>query len=232
MIIIRKSNERGHAQHGWLEARHTFSFAGYYDPKHTGFRDLLVINEDRVQPGEGFGKHPHRDMEIITYIIEGELEHKDSMGNGSVIRPGDIQRMSAGTGVLHSEFNHSKQNLVHLLQIWITPAREGIQPSYEEKKILPEEKRNRLKLIVSPKGEDGSVRINQDAKLYSSLLDPGKEVNHELASGRHGWLQIARGSVDLNGVQLEEGDGAAISEEHSLKLRATKPAELLLFDLP
>lgn len=232
MIQVRKADERGHAKHGWLDSHHTFSFANYYDPKFTGYRDLLVINEDRVQPGQGFGKHPHENMEIISYVLEGELAHKDSMGTGSVIRPGDVQRMSAGRGVVHSEFNNSKENPVHFLQIWITPKTEGIKPSYEEKKFSSDEKRNRLKLIVSPTGDDGSLSINQDAKLFSALLDEGKEVSYELATNRYGWVQVARGSVELNGTLLREGDGASISNENALKLIAKQPAEVLVFDLP
>lgn len=232
MIQVRKSEERGHARHGWLDSYHTFSFANYHDPRFTGFRDLLVINEDRVQPGQGFGKHPHRDMEIISYVLEGELAHKDSMGSGSVIRPGDVQRMSAGTGIYHSEFNHSPDRLVHFLQIWIKPARKGIQPGYEEKRFASEEKRNRLKLIVSPAGEDGSLGINQDTRLYSTLLDEEREVSLELAPGRHGWVQVARGSIELNGILLKSGDGAAISGEPLLKLSALENSEVLVFDLP
>ncbi len=232
MIQVRKSEDRGHANHGWLDTYHTFSFANYYDPNFSGFRDLLVINEDRVEAGEGFGKHPHKDMEIITYILEGELAHKDSMGTGSVIRVGDVQRMSAGTGVFHSEFNNSKEKGVHLLQIWITPEKKGIEPSYEEKKFTDEEKRNRFRLLVSPKGEDGSLHIHQDAKLFGTTLDAGKEVSYELRSGRAAWVQVTRGSVDLNGTTLQEGDGAAIEDERLLKLTAKKPAEVLLFDLP
>jgi redox-sensitive bicupin YhaK (pirin superfamily) len=232
MISIRKSKERGHARHGWLESYHTFSFANYYDPKFTGFRDLLVINEDRVQPGQGFGKHSHQDMEIISYVMEGELEHRDSMGTGSVIRPGDVQRMSAGRGVQHSEFNHSKEKLVHFFQIWIAPSKEGIKPSYEEKKFSSEEKKNLLKLIVSPTGEDGSLSINQDAKLFASVLDEGKSVDYRLSSGRHGWVQVLRGGLELNGERLAEGDGAAISDVDALKLVAKQASEVLLFDLP
>lgn len=232
MIQVRKSEERGHARHGWLDSHHTFSFANYYDPKYTGFRDLLVINEDRVQPGEGFGKHPHRDMEIISYVLDGELAHKDSLGTGSVIRPGDVQRMSAGRGVQHSEFNHSNEQPVHFLQIWILPKEKGITPSYEEKRFTADDKRNRLRLVVSPDGESGSLRIHQDAKLYSTLLDEGKEVSHAFQAGRHGWVQVARGMVELNGIPLKAGDGAAISDESALKLRATKNSEVLLFDLP
>jgi hypothetical protein len=232
MIQVRKSEDRGHAKHGWLDSHHTFSFANYYDPNFTGFRDLLVINEDRVQPGQGFGKHPHRDMEIISYVLEGELAHKDSMGSGSVIRPGDVQRMSAGRGVIHSEFNHSQEKPVHFLQIWITPSKDGISPSYEEKKFSAEEKKNRLRLIVSPAGEEGSLSINQDARLYSSLLDEGKSVSYDYKPGRHGWVQVARGAIELNGTLLKEGDGAAISDVKSLQIKAGKFSEFLLFDLP
>ncbi len=232
MITVRKSKERGYAMRDWLESYHTFSFADYYDPNFVGFRDLVVINEDRVQPGTGFGKHPHRDMEIITYVLEGELAHKDSMGSGSVIRPGDVQRMSAGRGVFHSEFNHSNEKRVHLLQIWINPKEEGIPPSYEEKKFSPEEKKNRLRLVVSPSGADGSVRIHQDAMLYSSLLDKNAEIQYDFAQGRYGWVQMARGVVEVNGILLEAGDGAAISDQKSLKFVGKEPSEFLLFDLP
>jgi redox-sensitive bicupin YhaK (pirin superfamily) len=232
MINVRKSQQRGHARHGWLESYHTFSFANYYDPKHTGFRDLLVINEDRVQPGQGFGKHSHQDMEIISYVMEGELEHRDSMGTGSVIRPGDVQRMSAGRGVQHSEFNHSKEKLVHFFQIWIAPSKEGIKPSYEEKKFSSDDKKNRLRLIVSPTGEEGSLTIHQDAKLFASVLDEGKAVDYRLGPGRHGWVQVLRGGLELNGEPLSEGDGAAISEIKELNLVAKQASEVLVFDLP
>lgn len=232
MIQIRKSEDRGHAKHGWLDSYHTFSFANYHDPKFTGFRDLLVINEDRIEPGEGFGKHPHNDMEIITYVLEGELEHRDSMGFGSVIRPGDVQRMSAGTGVFHSEFNHSKEKHLHLLQIWITPEKDGYAPSYEEKKFSDAERRNQLRLIVSRNGEGGSLKMNQDAKVLTTSLDAGKEVSYELGPKRYGWLQVARGSIELNGTVLNAGDGAAISEERKLALTAKSDAEAILFDLP
>ncbi|MES2504214.1 MAG: pirin family protein [Myxococcota bacterium] len=231
MIQLRKSNDRGHAKHGWLDTYYTFSFANYHDPKFVGFRDLLVINEDRIQPGQGFGKHPHENMEIITYILEGELEHKDSMGTGSVIRPGDIQRMSAGTGVIHSEFNHSQTQMVHLLQIWITPQQKGIKPGYEEKRFSTDEKKNRLKLVASPTGEDGSVTIHQDVKLYVTLLESSQKVEHLFALGRHGWIQVARGGVKLNEQILEAGDGAAISGEPQIELIADKASEVLLFDL-
>jgi redox-sensitive bicupin YhaK (pirin superfamily) len=236
MIQVRKSKERGHAQHGWLDSYHTFSFADYYDPKHTGFRDLLVINEDRVNPGEGFGTHGHKDMEIVSYVLDGELAHKDSMGSGSTLKYGDVQRMSAGTGVRHSEFNGSKETLAHFLQIWITPKKEGIKPSYEEKKFSAEQKQNKLRLIVSPDGKEGSLQINQDALIYATLLDEGKDVSLSLGKGRHSWVQVARGSIELSGsfdgVVLSEGDGAAISEEQKLQLKAKKPSEVLVFDLP
>lgn len=232
MIKVRKSKDRGHAHHGWLDTYYTFSFANYYDPEFTGFRDLLVINEDRIQPAKGFGKHPHQDMEIITYVLEGELEHKDSMGNGSVIRPGDVQRMSAGRGVMHSEFNHSQVNPVHLLQIWITPRQEGLDPSYEEKRFLTEQKRNRMLLIVSANGQDGSVRINQDAQVFASVLDQGKSTTYDFELGRHGWIQVTRGSIKANGVYLEAGDGAAISDERQVEVSAGENSEFLFFDLP
>jgi redox-sensitive bicupin YhaK (pirin superfamily) len=232
MIKVRKSKDRGHANHGWLDAHHTFSFSDYYDPEYTGFRDLLVINEDRVQPGKGFGTHGHQDMEIVTYVLEGELAHKDSMGNGSVLKYGDVQRMSAGTGVRHSEFNGSKENPVHLLQIWITPKVEGIKPGYEEKRVSTEDKKNRLRLIVSPDGKDDSMMIHQDASIYAAILEDGKNVSLELGRGRYGWVQVARGSVELNGLALDEGDGAAVSDETKLVLKAKKGSEFLVFDLP
>jgi redox-sensitive bicupin YhaK (pirin superfamily) len=213
MLNIRRANERGHAEHGWLDSRHTFSFADYYDPKFMGFGPLRVINEDRVQPGEGFGTHSHRDMEIISYVLEGELAHKDSMGNGSVIRPGDVQRMSAGTGVTHSEFNHSPSELVHFLQIWILPERERMRPSYEEKHFDDADKRGRLKLVASRDGRDGSVVIHQDVALYAALLENGERVEHALADGRRAWAQVTRGSVQVNGETLVAGDGAAISAQ-------------------
>ncbi|HBB88736.1 MAG TPA: quercetin 2,3-dioxygenase [Blastocatellia bacterium] len=231
MIKIRKAEARGHFDFGWLNTYHTFSFGDYYDPSHMAFRSLRVINEDVVAPGRGFPTHGHRDMEIVTYIISGALEHRDSMGSGSVIRRGDAQRMSAGTGVRHSESNPSKEEPVHLLQIWILPEREGQPPEYEEKKFADEEKRNRLRLIVSPAGEDGAVRIHQDAKIYASVLDADKSVNHQLATGRNAWLQVAAGAVELNGTQLKHGDGAAISQEDQLSITAGEPSEVLLFDL-
>src|SRR6266850_1390885 len=216
MITIRRSNERGGGDHGWLKTRHTFSFSEYWDDKWMGFRSLRVINEDFVGPNSGFPAHPHRDMEIITYILSGEIEHKDSLGTGSVIRPGDGQRMSAGKGIRHSEKNSSQTDPAHLLQIWILPERTGLDPSYEQKAFPAEEKRGRLRLIADPGGEDGSVTIHQDAKLYVSLLEPGQEVSHQLGKGRHAWLQVAKGAVDLNGNSLTQGDGAAISNEQKL----------------
>jgi len=231
MISIRRSAERGGGDFGWLNTRHSFSFDRYYDPRFMGFRSLRVINEDRVQPGEGFPAHPHRDMEIITYLLEGALEHKDSLGTGSVIRPGDGQRMSAGTGIRHSEFNYSKTDPAHLLQIWILPDRPGHTPGYEQKQFPAEEKRGKLRLIASPDGKDGSVTIHQDASLYVSLLSPGEEVTHELGRGRYAWLQVAKGNVELNGKALEQGDGAAVSDESRLVIKGIEESEILCFDL-
>lgn len=231
MITLRKSQERGHANHGWLNTYHTFSFANYYDPSYMGFRDLRVINEDQVHPGRGFGMHPHRDMEIITYILKGALEHQDSMGNGSVIQPGDVQRMSAGTGILHSEYNPSKTESVHLLQIWILPNQTGITPSYEQKHFSAAEKHNQLRLIASPTGEDGSVTIHQDVNLYATVLDAGKTVHHSLKSNRHAWIQVAKGEVTVNDVSLHAGDGMAVSEAQQIVIQGNQPAEFLLFDL-
>lgn len=231
MITVRPANERGHANLGWLDTYHTFSFNTYYDPRHMGFRALRVINEDRVAPRRGFGTHGHRDMEIITYVLEGELSHKDSMGTGSTILPDEVQRMSAGTGVLHSEKNQSPTGTVHLLQIWIEPEKAGIEPSYEQKRLPPEEKKNRLRLLASRHGREGSVTIHQDAELYASVLDSGISVAHALPPGRHGWLQVVRGTVSLNGTELKTGDGAAMSDEPRLEITAREPSELLLFDL-
>jgi len=231
MITVRPGSERGHFDHGWLDTYHTFSFASYHDPRHMGFRSLRVINEDRVQPAEGFGTHAHRDMEILTWVLEGALEHKDSMGNGSVIRPGDIQRMSAGTGVTHSEFNPSRKELVHLLQIWLLPSQRGLTPSYEEKRFEPESRRSVLRLIAARDGRDGAVSIHQDADLWTALLEPTEAVRHPLPVGRHAWLHVARGKVTANGTKLEAGDGAAFSSEPSVEVRATDRAEVLLFDL-
>ncbi|MGZ4733441.1 MAG: pirin family protein [Terriglobales bacterium] len=231
MIDIRRSEERGGGDFGWLKTQHSFSFDTYHDPRFMGFRSLRVINEDWVQAGHGFPMHPHRDMEIITYVLDGALEHKDSMGNGSTIRPGDGQRMSAGTGVRHSEANSSKTDAAHLLQIWILPERRGHEPGYEQKAFPEAEKRGKLRLIASPDGTDGSVTIQQDAKLYVSLLQPGQEVEHELGKGRYAWLQVAKGAVELNGQSLNQGDGAAVSDEQRLTVKGTADAEVLLFDL-
>jgi redox-sensitive bicupin YhaK (pirin superfamily) len=229
MIKIRHSNERGHFNHGWLDTYHTFSFADYYDPSNMGYRDLRVINDDRVAGGNGFGTHPHRDMEIITYVMEGTLEHKDSMGNGSLIKPGDVQRMSAGTGIMHSERNASKDEAVHLLQIWILPERQGIKPGYEQTQFSVEDRTGNLKLVASPTGRDGAVMIHQDVELYATLLD-GQTVTHEFKPGRYGWLQVARGEVELNGQKLKAGDGAAIESEKLVTITG-QGAEALLFDL-
>lgn len=231
MITIRKSEDRGHFDLGWLDTYHTFSFDQYYDAAHTHFRSLRVINEDRVQPAHGFPTHSHRDMEIITYILSGALEHRDSMGNGSVIRPGDVQRMTAGTGVSHSEFNPSEAEPVHLLQIWILPETNGLPRGYEEKHFSDEERRDRLRLIASKEGRDGSVRIHQDARLYATVLDAGKTVVHALAEDRYAWLQVARGTIRLNELELKQGDGAAVRKESELRITAHDQAELLLFDL-
>jgi redox-sensitive bicupin YhaK (pirin superfamily) len=232
MLNLRKSSERGYADHGWLKSFHSFSFAGYYDPQHVGFGPLLVINEDRVASGKGFGRHGHRDMEIISYVLEGELEHKDSIGTGSVIRPGDVQRMSAGTGVQHSEFNPSPRDPVHFLQIWIAPGKEGLPPSYEQKRFEAEEKRGRLRLIASPDGAEGSVTLHQDARLYAGLLDGAERAEHRLATGRRAYVHVARGQVSVNGVPLGAGDAAKITGAPSVALEAGRGAEVLLFDLP
>jgi hypothetical protein len=231
MIVVRPSEERGKANHGWLDSRHTFSFADYHDPRHMGFGALRVINEDRVAPGAGFGTHPHRDMEIISYVLEGALEHKDSIGTGSVIRPGDVQRMSAGTGVQHSEFNASRSEPVHFLQIWVIPHRVGLKPSYEQKSFTAAERTNALRLVASPDGRDGSLTVHQDAKLYSGVLLPGGATQLELPAGRHVWVQVARGAVTVNGRALAEGDGAAILDEPALELASDEGAEVLVFDL-
>jgi len=231
MIKIRRSEERGGGDHGWLKTHHTFSFNDYWDQEWMGFRSLRVINEDWVAPNNGFPTHPHRDMEIITYILEGKIEHKDSLGTGSVILPGDGQRMTAGSGIRHSEFNPSATDAAHLLQIWIQPEKAGLQPSYEQKSFPEEEKRGKLRVVASRDAQDGSVKINQDAKLYVSLLEPGEEVSHEFGNGRHGWLQVARGAVELNGKKLAQGDGAAISDEKKLSIKGSENAEVLLFDL-
>jgi len=230
MIQIRKAEERGHFDHGWLNTYHTFSFADYYDPEFMGFRALRVINEDRVEPGRGFGTHSHRDMEIVTYVLEGELEHRDSMGTGSVIRPGEVQRMSAGTGVLHSEVNPSRSKGVHLLQIWILPERHGIRPEYEQKTFPAEERNGKLRLVASQDGADGSLTIHQDARLFAGMLRNGEPIRYDLQPGRYAWLQVARGTVEVNGQKLNAGDGAAVEDEKALTLEG-QDAEVLLFDL-
>jgi quercetin 2,3-dioxygenase len=233
MISVRPAAERGTANLGWLDSRHTFSFGHYYDARHMGFGPLRVINEDRVRPAAGFDTHGHRDMEIISYVLNGALEHKDNIGTGSVIRPGDVQRMSAGTGIRHSEFNPSKADPLHFLQIWLLPQRQGLPPSYEQKTFADSDKRGRLRLVASPDGRDGSVVVHQDARVFASLLDNGDEVAYALAPGRKGWLQVARGTVRLNCNDLVAGDGAAIENEQALTILATADAsEILLFDLP
>jgi redox-sensitive bicupin YhaK (pirin superfamily) len=229
-MTIRKANERGHAEHGWLDSYHTFSFADYYDPHWMGFRSLRVINDDLVMPGMGFGTHPHRDMEIITYILSGALEHKDSMGNGRVIRPGEVQYMSAGSGVQHSEFNPSKEEAVHLLQIWIQPDRKGLAPRYAEKS-LADAPPGTLRLVTSKTGRDGSIAIQQDADLWLAKFNAGDHAAHPLAKGRQAWVHVAEGEVSLNGKKLQGGDAAAVSEEGALELSASKAAQVLLFDL-
>ena len=231
MITVRKSNDRGVGRHGWLTSHHTFSFANYYDPQHMGFRDLRVINEDTVAPGRGFGAHQHDNMEIISIVLEGALAHRDSTGGEGVLRRGEVQRMSAGTGVVHSEFNGSEREPVHFFQIWIIPERDGIEPGYEQKLFPEEERRGKLRLLVAPGGVDGALNIHQDARLYSAILDDGQRVEHQLASGRGAWLQVARGSVELNGTTLEQGDGAAIEEETALAITSKGASEVLLFDL-
>jgi quercetin 2,3-dioxygenase len=231
MITRRPTGERGHANHGWLDSFHTFSFAGYRDPRHTGFRDLLVINEDRVAPGRGFGAHSHDNMEIISYVLEGALEHRDSLGTGSIIRPGDVQRMTAGTGVTHSESNPSPTQPVHFLQIWITPDEDDLEPSYEQRTPAPAELRGTLKRIGARDGRDGAVTIHQDVEVFASRLDAGATVRHPLRAGRHAWVQVIEGDMDLNGVALAAGDGAAVSDEEELRLRASRDAHFLLFDL-
>ena len=233
MITVRPARERGHANHGWLDSHHTFSFANYYDPSHMGFRALRVINEDRVAGGEGFGKHPHRDMEIVSYVLEGALEHKDSIGTGSVIQPGDVQRMSAGTGVAHSEFNASPADEVHFLQIWLMPRERGIKPSYEQKTFTAEDKRGRLRVVASPDGRDGSVTIHTDASIHAGLLAAGETAELALASGRAAWVQVARGKVRVNGRELSAGDGASITDERAVSVEGVDadPAEVLVFDL-
>jgi quercetin 2,3-dioxygenase len=231
MITVRPAGKSGQADHGWLESWHTFSFADYHDPRHMGFRSLRVINDDRVEPARGFGTHQHRDMEIVTIVLEGALEHKDSMGTGSVIRSGDVQRMSAGTGVSHSEMNPSKTEPVHFYQIWILPEAKGQPPSYEQKQFSVEERQNQLRLIASRDGRDGSITVHQDAALYMGVLDVGAKVGHAIAAGRSAWVQVARGAVTMNGKALVEGDGAAVTEEAALAFEASERAEVIVFDL-
>ncbi len=231
MLDIRKAADRGVANHDWLNSRHTFSFANFYDPKQVGFSDLLVINDDRVAPAQGFGKHPHRDMEIFSYVLEGALEHKDTMGTGSVIEPGDVQLMSAGRGVAHSEFNHSPTSPVHFLQIWIVPNQAGIAPEYQQQRFTPEEKRGRLRLIISPDGSDNSLHIHQDARVYAGLFDGDESATLTLAPNRYAYVHVARGGVSLNGVALAEGDGVRVRNETALTLSHGNDAEVLVFDL-
>ena len=231
MITLRRAEERGHANHGWLDSYHTFSFANYYDPRHMGFRTLRVINEDRVEPGRGFGTHPHRDMEILSYVIEGALEHKDSMGNGSMIRPGDVQRMSAGTGVTHSEFNGSRSERVHFLQIWIIPEKQGITPGYEQKHFAPADKQGKLRLVASRDGREGSVTIHQDTNVFGTVLDAGQTISFSLAANRHAWIHVVKGEVKVGGHDLRAGDAVAVSGESEITLEGLKSADVLLFDL-
>jgi redox-sensitive bicupin YhaK (pirin superfamily) len=232
MLTLRRAADRGHADHGWLDSHHSFSFADYHDPAHMGFRVLRVINDDRVAAGGGFGTHAHRDMEIITYVLEGALEHKDSMGNGTVMHPGDVQRMSAGTGVRHSEFNASKTDSVHFLQIWILPSKQGIPPSYAQKMFAQSEKRGNLRLVVSPDGSDGSVTLTQDVKVYAAVLERGEKAEHLVRPGRHAWIQVASGRVRVAEAALAEGDGASTNDRGALTLEGEERAEVLVFDLP
>ncbi len=231
MFRLRKAHDRGHADHGWLNTYHTFSFADYQDPAHMGFRALRVINEDRVQPGQGFGTHGHRDMEIISYVLQGALAHKDSMGNGSVLRPGEFQRMSAGTGIRHSEFNPSPTEPAHFYQIWLLPERPGITPSYEQKSFAEEGRRGKLQLVAAPDGTGGALTIHQDARVYLATLQPGEEIAQPLPRGRHAWLQVLRGAVRVNDLLLQTSDGLAVSAEPVLTIVGQQPAEVMLFDL-
>ena len=231
MITIRPAASRGRTSIDWLDSWHTFSFGDYHDPQWRGFRSLRVINDDRVAPGGGFDTHPHRDMEIITWVLSGALEHRDSLGNGSVIRPGDMQRMTAGTGILHSEFNPSRTESVHLLQMWLFPDTKGLTPGYEQRAFAHKDRQNALRLVASREGRNGSVTIHQDADVYAAALDPGRSVTHELAQGRHAWLQVATGAVGLDGRELNAGDGAAVSEMPSLEIAGRAASEIVLFDL-
>ncbi|MGI0493289.1 pirin family protein [Alkalinema pantanalense CENA528] len=231
MLTLRRSRDRGHANHGWLDSYHTFSFANYYDPAHMQYRSLRVINEDRIAPGMGFGSHPHRDMEIVTYVLQGALEHKDSLGNGAIIRPGEVQRMTAGTGIVHSEFNPSPAESTHLLQIWILPEQTNLQPSYEQKYFSPEERSSKFRLIASQNGREGSVTIHQDMNLYAVLLQAGEQIQQPIPADRHFWVQVARGTVQVNGELLQAGDAAAIEQVTTLDAIGQTDAELLVFDL-
>ena len=232
MITIRPASERGQGQYGWLDTRHTFSFNNYHDPRHMSFRALRVMNEDWIAPGQGFGTHGHRDMEIVTYVLEGALAHKDSLGNGSVLHPGEFQRMTAGTGIEHSEFNPSDREPVHLYQIWLFPERRGLAPSYDQRAFADPERQGKLRVVASPDGRDGSLTIHQDAEVFLTTLDVGDQVTHELAPGRHAWIQVLRGAVRLDDVALSAGDGAAVSGQSLVSLSAAQPAEVMLFDLP
>jgi hypothetical protein len=232
MITLRAAGDRGHANHGWLDSHHSFSFADYYDPAHMGFGPLRVINEDRVQPGMGFGTHGHRDMEILSYVLEGQLSHKDNMGNGSIIVPGDVQRMSAGRGVLHSEFNPSATDGVHFLQIWIEPAARGIAPSYEQSHLAPADKRGRLALLAAPRGAGGAVEIHQDARVYAGLFDGEEAATHVLVPGRRAYVHVARGAAEVNGHPLRAGDAVRVEDEEAVTIARGREAEVLLFDLP
>jgi redox-sensitive bicupin YhaK (pirin superfamily) len=232
MLRIRRADDRGHFNHGWLDTYHTFSFGDYYDPEQMGFRVLRVINEDRVAPGQGFGMHGHRDMEIVTLVLEGQLEHRDSLGSGEVLRPGELQRMTAGTGIRHSEFNPSADEPVHLYQIWLLPERAGLPPSYEQRAFAVSEKKNRLQLVASRDGRDGSLTMYQDAAIYLATLEPGSEIRHEIPAGRHAWLQVLRGDLEANGTPLGTSDAAAVSDEAELLIRSVHGAEIMLFDLP
>lgn len=231
MIRLRQAADRGRTQLGWLDSRHSFSFGGYHDPQQMGFRSLRVINDDRVAAGAGFATHGHRDMEIVSYVLDGALEHKDSLGTGSVIRPGEVQRMSAGTGIRHSEFNPSRQEPVHFLQIWLLPERDGLPPSYEQKVYPAEDRRGRFRLVGDRHGTDGAVTIHQDVRMYLAALGPGESASHQLSAGRGAWLQVARGMVELNGRSMKDGDGAAIEDEGRIEVKAAADAEVLLFDL-
>jgi hypothetical protein len=231
MITLRPSEERGVGSHGWLESRHTFSFADYHDRNHMHFRSLRVINEDWIDPGQGFGTHPHRDMEIVTCVLEGALQHRDSLGNGSIIRPGEMQRMTAGTGVAHSEFNASETERVHLCQIWLLPERKGLEPGYEQKEFPESERRNRLRLVAARDARDGSLTIHQDAEIHLAALDDGIKVTHALETGRGAWIQVLRGAIDLNGQSMSEGDGAAVENETALMIHSRGASEVMVFDL-